>query len=70
MISVYEYKPPHKLKSDQLRAGLRPMHVYEQVVKRKTVPTSDDPPAHFRYWAERLALCRGPDVPLHDRDWP
>ncbi|KAF4467396.1 hypothetical protein FALBO_5729, partial [Fusarium albosuccineum] len=54
MVYVCEYKPPHKLTAPHLRLGLRPMDIHKDVVNRKTIPTSVDPDARFRYWAERL----------------
>ncbi|KAJ4307972.1 hypothetical protein N0V84_012377 [Fusarium piperis] len=54
MIYVIEYKAPHKLTASHLRAGLRSMDIYKDVVNRKTIPTSVDPDALFRYHAERL----------------
>lgn len=57
MVYVCEYKAPHKLTAQHLRAGLRPMNVYEEVVNRKTIPTSADPDALFQYHAERLTAA-------------
>ncbi|XP_044714468.1 metalloprotease-like protein [Hirsutella rhossiliensis] len=37
-----------------LRAGLRPMNIYKEVVNRKTIPPSVDPDGRFEYHAERL----------------
>lgn len=54
MIYISEYKPPHKLTAHHLRRGLRSMDIYEEVVNRKTIPTSVDPGARFEYFAERL----------------
>ncbi|KAK8142902.1 hypothetical protein G3M48_008004 [Beauveria asiatica] len=54
MIYVSEYKPPHKLTAPHLRAGLRDMDIYKEVVNRKTIPTAADPDALFQYHAERL----------------
>lgn len=54
MIYVSEYKPPHKLTAPHLRAGLRPMNIYKEVVNRKTIPTSVDPEGRFQYNADRL----------------
>ncbi|XP_044717270.1 metalloprotease-like protein [Hirsutella rhossiliensis] len=53
----------HQLRPDQiciyrsaphLRAGLRPMNIYKEVVNRKTIPPSVDPDGRFEYHAERL----------------
>ncbi|QPH18869.1 hypothetical protein C2857_003981 [Epichloe festucae Fl1] len=57
MIYVCEYKAPHKLSPTHLRVGLRPMNVYEEVVNRKTIPTSADPEGRFQYHAERLTAA-------------
>ncbi|KAJ6438070.1 putative HTH-type transcriptional regulator YdfL [Purpureocillium lavendulum] len=54
MIFVSEYKAPHKLTAPYLRAGLRPMSIYKEVVNRKTIPTSVDADGRFQYHAERL----------------
>ncbi|TWU70742.1 hypothetical protein ED733_001975 [Metarhizium rileyi] len=54
MIYVSEYKPPHKLTAPHLRAGLRAMDIYKEVVNRRMIPTAADPDALFRYHAERL----------------
>ncbi|ROT37073.1 hypothetical protein SODALDRAFT_379561 [Sodiomyces alkalinus F11] len=54
MIYVCEYKPPHKLTAPHLRLGLRPMNIYKDVVNRRTIPTSVDPAAQFRYHADKL----------------
>ncbi|ROT38489.1 hypothetical protein SODALDRAFT_333083 [Sodiomyces alkalinus F11] len=54
MIYVSEYKAPHKLTAPHLRAGLRQMDIYKEVVNRKTIPTSVDPEGRFQYHAERL----------------
>ncbi|KAF5018018.1 hypothetical protein F66182_10021, partial [Fusarium sp. NRRL 66182] len=51
---ISEYKSPCKLTVQHLRIGLRPMDIYKEVVNRKTIPTSVDPDARFRYHAERL----------------
>ncbi|RBA17495.1 hypothetical protein FPRO05_11210 [Fusarium proliferatum] len=54
MVYISEYKSPCKLSVQHLRVGLRPMDIYKEVVNRKTIPTSVDPDALFRYHAERL----------------
>ncbi|RSL46859.1 hypothetical protein CEP51_015866 [Fusarium floridanum] len=54
MIYVSEYKAPHKLTAPHLRAGLRRMNIYREVVNRKKIPTSVDPGGRFQYHAERL----------------
>ncbi|KAM3499511.1 hypothetical protein MY10362_007229 [Beauveria mimosiformis] len=57
MVYVCEYKAPHKLTAAHLRAGLRPMDIYKEVVNRKTIPTSADPNGLFQYHAERLSAA-------------
>ncbi|RCI17317.1 hypothetical protein L249_3238 [Ophiocordyceps polyrhachis-furcata BCC 54312] len=54
MVYVCEYKAPHKLTAPHLRAGLREMDIYKEVVNRATIPKSIDPDGCFRYHAERL----------------
>ncbi|KAG7103053.1 hypothetical protein HYQ44_017141 [Verticillium longisporum] len=54
MVFVSEYKPPHKLTTPHLRLGLRAMNIPNDVVNRKTIPTSAAPDALFQYHAERL----------------
>ena len=54
MLFISEYKPPHKLTAPHLRLGLRPINIYNDVVNRKTIPTSVDPDARFQYQADRL----------------
>ncbi|KJZ68704.1 hypothetical protein HIM_11905 [Hirsutella minnesotensis 3608] len=51
---ICEYKPPHKLTVQHLHVGLRVADIYEDVVNRKTIPTSKDPEGRFEYHAERL----------------
>ncbi|KAJ4248088.1 hypothetical protein NW762_012858 [Fusarium torreyae] len=57
MLHVEEYKPPHKLSLPLLRAGLRPMNVYKEVVNRRTIPTSANAKARFQYNAEKLTAA-------------
>ncbi|KAJ8127507.1 hypothetical protein O1611_g6127 [Lasiodiplodia mahajangana] len=57
LLYVLEYKAPHKLTAAHLRTGLRSMNIYEEVIDRKTVPTSADPEGRFRYHAERLTAA-------------
>ncbi|KAI0458836.1 hypothetical protein F5B21DRAFT_457909 [Xylaria acuta] len=57
MIYISEYKAPHKLTAPHLRLGLRSMNIYNEVVNRKTIPTSADPEGRFRYHAERLTAA-------------
>jgi hypothetical protein len=46
LLLTVEYKPPHKLSVETLRAGLRPMELWQEMVQRKTVPT--DPTEKLR----------------------
>ncbi|KAL4749043.1 hypothetical protein BDW72DRAFT_205080 [Aspergillus terricola var. indicus] len=52
LLTTVEYKPPHKLSAQTLRAGLRPMDFWEKIVKSKTVPAEG--PEKLRYNAARL----------------
>ncbi|KAM0346541.1 hypothetical protein ACHAP4_011691 [Fusarium culmorum] len=54
MVYISEYKPPHKLTTPHLRVGLRAMDIHREVVNQRTIPTSVDPVARFRYHAEKL----------------
>ncbi|EMT67227.1 hypothetical protein FOC4_g10000181 [Fusarium odoratissimum] len=47
MLYISEYKPPHKLSSEYLRAGLRITDMHGEVVNRRTIPTSIDPGVRF-----------------------
>jgi hypothetical protein len=49
---IIEYKPPHKVSVEYLRAGLRPMDLWEEVVQRRTIP--NDPGEKLNYNADRL----------------
>ncbi|KAK9773056.1 putative Protein kinase domain-containing protein [Seiridium cardinale] len=57
MLYVAEYKAPHKLTAPHLRAGLRLMNIFKEVVNRKTIPTAADPEARFEYYAEKLTAA-------------
>ncbi|KAJ4317082.1 hypothetical protein N0V84_007535 [Fusarium piperis] len=57
MAYVMEYKAPHKLMPVHMRAGLRSIDIYKEVVNRVTVPTKDDREALFQYHAERLVAA-------------
>ncbi|KAJ6171281.1 hypothetical protein N7470_000348 [Penicillium chermesinum] len=50
---LFEYKPPHKLSVENLRAGLQPMDVWEELVQKSYIPT--DPAEKLQYNAEVLA---------------
>lgn len=52
LLMTAEYKPPHKLSVENLRAGLRSMDFWEEVVNSETIPT--DGPDKLRYNATRL----------------
>jgi serine/threonine protein kinase len=67
LLLTVEYKPPHKLSVETLRAGLRPMELWEEMVKCNTVPT--DPVEKLRYNAERLvdsAMVQANDVMIEE----
>lgn len=53
LLITVEYKPPHKLSVENLRAGLRPMEFYHDIVESNEIPT--DQPEKLRYNAARLA---------------
>lgn len=52
LLMTVEYKPPHKLSTENLCAGLRPMDFWEEVVDTETIPT--DSAEKLRYNAARL----------------
>lgn len=56
-VYVAEYIAPYKLTSLHLRAGLRPMDVYTEIVNGATMPPTSDDEAVFKYHAERLAAA-------------
>lgn len=55
LLFVIEYKPPHKITAQMLRAGLREMNVLEDVVDRPTIPS--DEVEKFQYHAEKLVAA-------------
>ncbi|KAK2787209.1 hypothetical protein FQN52_007298 [Onygenales sp. PD_12] len=55
LVYIIEYKAAHKLTDVYLRAGLRPMNMWEEVVQRLTIPT--DPVAKLQYNAENLSCA-------------
>ena len=55
LLFVIEYKAPHKLSKEILRAGLRTMNVLNEVVNRSTIPT--DPVKKFEYNADKLVAA-------------
>jgi chemotaxis protein histidine kinase CheA len=52
LLMTVEYKPPHKLSTENLCAGLRPMEFWEEVVNSETIPTGKA--EKLRYNAARL----------------
>ncbi|KAL4775444.1 hypothetical protein BDW60DRAFT_143567 [Aspergillus nidulans var. acristatus] len=52
LLTTVEYKPPHKLSVENLRAGLREMNFWEEVVRPDSIPTEE--PAKLRYNAAWL----------------
>ncbi|EDN11139.1 conserved hypothetical protein [Histoplasma mississippiense (nom. inval.)] len=56
LITTVEYKPPHKLSVENLRAGLRSMKLWEEIVQSDTIPKSDElnKDEKLRYNAEQL----------------
>ncbi|KAF7589586.1 hypothetical protein BBP40_004046 [Aspergillus hancockii] len=52
LLTTVEYKPPHKLSVENLRAGLRPMNFWEEIVQPDSVPTEE--PAKLKYNAALL----------------
>jgi len=55
LLFIIEYKAPHKLTKEVLRAGLRTMDVPKEVIHRPTIPT--DPYEKFIYNADRLVAA-------------
>jgi hypothetical protein len=53
LLFIIEYKAGHKLTAEYLRAGLRPMNLWEEVVQRLTIPVDRD--EKLRYNAEWLS---------------
>ncbi|KAJ5338325.1 hypothetical protein N7452_005053 [Penicillium brevicompactum] len=67
LLLTVEYKPPHKLSAENLRAGLRPMELWDELVNRNTIPT--DPAEKMQYNAELLstsALVQTYDVMIEE----
>ncbi|GAB7364012.1 hypothetical protein MBLNU230_g4570t1 [Neophaeotheca triangularis] len=52
LLMTVEYKPPHKLSTQNLCAGLRPTNFWEEVVSSEVIPT--DGTERLRYNAARL----------------
>lgn len=57
LLTTVEYKPPHKLSVETIRAGFRQMDFWQEVVNPDTIPT--DGPEKLRYNAARLAGSAG-----------
>ena len=54
---VIEYKSPHKLTLANLRMGLRPMNLKQDVIDRASPPASKDSVAQFQYHSDRLVAA-------------
>ncbi|OJD09608.1 hypothetical protein ACJ73_10188 [Blastomyces percursus] len=56
LVTTVEYKPPPKLSVENLRAGLRPMKLWEEIVQSDTIPKSDEQrkDEKLKYNAEQL----------------
>ena len=55
LLFIIEYKAPHKLTKEALRAGLRKINVPMEVIHRPTIPT--DPAEKFNYNAEKIVAA-------------
>ena len=55
LLFVIEYKAPHKLTKEVLRAGLRAMDLPTEVIHRPTIPT--DPQEKFSYNSDKLVAA-------------
>ncbi|KAJ5522982.1 hypothetical protein N7513_003275 [Penicillium frequentans] len=67
LLLTVEYKPPHKLSVENLRAGLRPMELWEEMVHCNIVPMSRI--EKLQYNAERLttsAIVQAYDVMIEE----
>ncbi|KAG0161210.1 hypothetical protein PDIDSM_8744 [Penicillium digitatum] len=53
ILTTVEYKPPHKLPVAALRTGLRPMNLWNDLVRSNKIPTNQE--AKLRYNAARLS---------------
>ncbi|OJD23050.1 hypothetical protein ACJ73_05597 [Blastomyces percursus] len=56
LVTTVEYKPPSKLSVENLRAGLQPMKLWEEIVQSDTMPKSDGlrKDEKLKYNAEQL----------------
>lgn len=52
VLMTVEYKPPHKLTVENLRAGLRPMNFRDEVAQRESIPI--DKTSKLQYNAEQM----------------
>ncbi|KAI2959641.1 hypothetical protein CBS147352_10932 [Aspergillus niger] len=67
IIMTAEYKPPHKLSVENLRAGLRPMQFWNEIVRPDSVPTEG--PEKLRYnaaWLTGSAVAQEYHVMLQE----
>lgn len=67
LLLTVEYKPPHKLSVENLRARLRPMNLWEELVQKSHIPT--DPAEKLQYNAEVLvnsAVVQAYDVMIEE----
>ncbi|KAK9372554.1 uncharacterized protein V1513DRAFT_427493, partial [Lipomyces chichibuensis] len=67
LLFTIEYKPAHKLTTEYLRSGLRPMNIWEECVQRVTIPTERD--EKLKYNSElltSLALTQVYDVMIRE----
>ncbi|KAG6015195.1 hypothetical protein E4U54_004006 [Claviceps lovelessii] len=55
MVAIAEYKPPHKLSIEQLRAGLHEMDILKDVVSKDKYPVES--PDKFQHDAEQLTAA-------------
>ncbi|KAI9762281.1 MAG: hypothetical protein M1840_001425 [Geoglossum simile] len=55
LVTIVEYKAPHKLTLPIVRLGFRPMDL-EDIIDRQTIPASGTP-AHFQYHADKLVAA-------------
>ena len=70
LISIIGYNPPHKLTLANLRAGLHPMSLREDVIDRVAIPASTDVVANSEYQFDRLVAAAVTQLYLvHDPRW-
>ena len=56
LLFVIEYKAPHKISKEILRAGLREMDIPKEVINRSSFPTTD-PSEKFQYNSDKLVAA-------------